>query len=157
MSKELNVKLLRKAAANILRDARQSRRHGPAHFDMDGWARQEFRNGEWCGTTCCIAGRVVCDVLWEKPKYEKLTFEQIIQKVADIDGGVVDGAEFWTVQDYAEELLGLSESCGAKLWFTGHWPDEFQEAYGEAEANGDSVGMAKAAVARIKHFIATGK
>jgi len=142
MKRQLNVKLLRQAAKNIVAEAE--------HFDMNSWVEAE----DICDTTCCIAGRIVCDSVWAEPENKAKSVEEVIYMVQEVEYGHEHHPKFSDVRSYAQELLGISEECGENLWFVENWPEPFMSEHRRAKTR---LAKAKVAAARIEHFIATGE
>lgn len=137
----MNIKLLKKIRREILRR--------PKQFNMNYWFRYSPKEISHCGTSACIAG-------WA------LTFGQKTTK--PIDAAKSLESEFGTafifqlgrwnanITKQAEELLELTELQAQKLFFHTEWPENFKKAYIHGKT---STARAKAAAARIDHFIAT--
>ena len=117
----INVELLRKVKEAILAE--------PEGFDMAWWHGHRMGDGEWCGTTHCLAGWV--QVLQGMPPVDRGAFE---------DGRVV---------------LGLNLDQASRLFSSRQWPVQFACDYAMARFVEDRKEMARVAGERIEFFIRT--
>lgn len=131
----MNVPMLKKVRAAILKRPRQ--------FDMEGYfsSSLDFIEGgrkekpSHCGTAACIAG-------WA------IHLEAGRDKLSETDANRDLGA--W---DEGKQLLDIGERQAWRLFIADHWPDKYKHKYDNARATAKS--RAKAAAARITHFIKT--
>lgn len=131
----MNVKLLQKVKQAIL--------DHPKQFEMDRWFQDSLRFGlkgynvkpaGGCGTAACIGG-------WAQHlSFGKSTLAETKLKT------------FYEIAPDAYKLLKLSSDTGQRLFVQGEWPTPFRTDYIKAKT---PLQRAKAAAARIDHFIAT--
>ena len=141
----------------------------PRGFNMRYWVNRD--EGEECGTTFCVAGRVVINdrivtvkrlLSGDSLKGSELT-RQLRQEL-----GIFRG-DFATCGQVARAALGITSAQETRLFYATKWPEPFRSAYGvrRDEANGVYVESdiekvpasvrAYIAAARIEHFIETGE
>ena len=121
----MNTKLLRKVKKVVLEE--------PRRLDMANWIQTNMtalpaEERPPCGTVACIAGWAI--------------------HLSGVDPALTPGA----YSEIANGLLGLDEDQGRRLYYTGSWPESFDEAYHAAETAQE---RAQIAARRIDHFIKT--
>jgi len=136
----MNIDLLNKICSSLEQE--------PKRFHMGEWVSINpesdlnipFERLAPCGTTACIAGFAVmldqCDVPADPDNWRK----------------TMTGLNNFSIQDWAKELLQLSENQAAQLFRVTCWPSQFMHKYTSAP---NATVSAQVAVERIKHFIKT--
>lgn len=138
MKKKINKSLIRKIIKNI--EAKPLRLEMGDYVDLhDGVAP--------CGTSACIAGWAVIIDRMEKHKIG-------YQNAAKLANTVATHAE-------AVRLLGITGDQSARLFFADEWPTPFSQQFYDASYDETHEQTrrreAKVAVARLNHFLKTGK
>jgi hypothetical protein len=109
----------------------------PSQFDMEDFFHTDTENIPNCGTAACIGGWAITLKLGVTPN--EAQYRRTI------------GEPIWRL---AADALDLPYTLAYRLFYTGEWPREFDEAYYAANSAEEK---ARVAVARIDHFIKTGK
>ena len=122
----MNVKLLRKVKKHILQEPRRFFMEKLVEKGKPGQAVSLDgipRSLPACGTAACIAGWVC-----------------ILEKTVQVD------------RRDAEEILGISDDEGERLFFVPSWPDRYRSKW---RTTTDLRARAKIGANRIDHFIKT--
>lgn len=130
--------LLRRVCKRVLEE--------PRRVDMSSWvSKNHFDGGPPCGTVGCIAGWAIMD-RWSKKKLTKLT-----------DGDVLE-MQVGAARNFAK-LIGVDpwSPLFKSLVYVESWPEPFRSRYVRAEAKNSPRLRALATVARVKHYIKTGR
>lgn len=126
----MNIKLLRRVQKFLLAE--------PRRFDMCNWVQAAeysvLLEKPPCGTACCIAGAAV-----------------ILDRKID-PGKALAALNGVNIPNAARTALGLTFGQEDQLFYTGGWPQKFQDAYYQAKT---PLQRAKIGVARIDRFIKT--
>lgn len=113
----------------------------------EGYNQQYFikeSNDVPCGTECCIAGYIV--MVNDPKEYMKLAREITTDRYAEQSS---------KIENIARQLMGKRHGEEFNLFAgSGEWPSQFKSAYRRASS---AKGRVKVAVARIRHYIKTGK
>lgn len=118
-------------------------RDEPRRFNMGNWIITDDREAP-CGTTACIAGFAV---ILSKPKYQwKKTAASLLSRYRK--------SEKFLFEVEAAKLLRISESQADDLFFVSGWPDRFARRFNNAR---NREAEAKVVIARIEHFMKSGK
>lgn len=132
MKPKCNVKLFNRVCKAILKHHRQ--------FNMDWWFMEENSAGRpaaGCGTAACLAGFTIA----------------VDRKTKTLR----EANKFLFPREKATEALQIDPWQANCLFYENNWPHKFWQRYNNAKVRKDTLGAARAAVARVKHFLKTGE
>jgi hypothetical protein len=141
----------------IIEDAITAISEHPETANMSVWMEHrhdsldvpEEENG-YCGTTACLAGHLV--IAAGLPPLEYI-------RRAHLNAPPAKRARrlhlpTGHVSALAQKILGTSKDNTSRIFMADNWPSKFAKQYDDAR---NQKGRAKAMVARLKHYLATGE
>lgn len=128
---QVKLKLNRRLFARVIAAIKRK----PESFDMEFYGERSE-----CATTCCLAGHAAL-----LARAARFTSDGILVPRRASDDGVGCAAA---------RVLGLDEDAEARLFHVPGWPAKFAARYNNAETPRARVA---ATVARVRHFLASGR